>query len=487
MNSSFIALSIVILYFILLILFISKWGRLKNKSVEEFAVAGRSYPWYVVMFTLLASWYVGAVYTSYFAWSVTAGVIGQYILLYTIAGLTIYYLIAPSIWKWGKIHKLHNVPDFIVLRYGSVGLGIFIAVYYILLAIPWMVIAFKVFGYVAYALTDGAISFNLGMVIIVVIVTAYVLIGGQRSVVVSDVFQGIIITLLFSVALIFVAHKLFGGYGSLFKTVLAEKPSLLVVEGSSYWSSIIISGALGAFIWTEMFNKIFLAKSVKDVRSVVKGAPVIATIIGALLMMFALGGFLFPEVLENPEMGLFVMFEKAGGPVLLALVAIVIIAAEMSSSDTVLVVNSVVVAKNIIKPLFKNIEERKTLFWGRVTLIIMSGISLILAMLPEIPMLVFIAIWTYEMLLQVFCIVILGTLWSRGTKKAAIASFSVGIPVTILLMVFSNFTAHTFGGWSAGIIGFIVNAAIYISISLLTPVDKATKEMFDELKEYSLG
>jgi SSS family solute:Na+ symporter len=340
--------------------------------------------------------------------------------------------------------------------------------------------AFKTYGYVMYALSNGAIPFNLGMVLSVVVITAYILYGGQRSVVVTDFLQGLISCVIVVVGLVFVAHRLFGGYGQLLQDTFRENAQLFLVGDSTYWACIIIGGSLGAYCWLEIFNRIFMARSVKDVRNVVVGAPIVVVIFSTLLMMLSYGGIFIPKVMADVESGFLIMFRMAGGPLLLAAAAVIIIAADMSNTDSALVTNSTVIAKNVVGAL-RSLTDAQLVMTARVVAVIYMAAGLIVAM-TDLPILAFIAIWTYECLLQGFAVIILGALWSRGTLKGAVAAMAVGLPVTLALMALPDLSARLLGSWTPGVVGFVVNMVVYVGIALATPPDKRVEELFNEIR-----
>src|SRR5690606_35264161 len=213
-----------------LIFVIHRWGGLRDASFEELAVAGRSFPWYMVMFTVLATWFVGSIYTGWVGMATMDGSIALYGPLYTLAGLILYYLLAPRVWVWGKVHRLHNLPDFIEMRYRSRRLALFVALAALIIGAPWQVMALKTFGYLSYSLTYGAVPMNVGMAVFALFTLSYIAWGGQRSVVVTDFVQGVISMVLVMGGALFVIYKLFGGIGPMMSRLMAEKPELLTVS-----------------------------------------------------------------------------------------------------------------------------------------------------------------------------------------------------------------------------------------------------------------
>lgn len=270
----------------------------------------------------------------------------------------------------------------------------------------------------------------------------------------------------------------------MFQRVFAEKPDLLVVGDHPYWTSIILGGIIGSYCWLEVFNRIFVAESVSEVRKVAAGAPFLMVLIYVVLIIMSMGGALIPEVVADPEAGFFTLFNMAGGPLLLAFGAIVVVAAEMSSIDSQLATNSVVVANNLVKPFRPNMSERQLIAVCRLSALGFVLAALVVAMM-DLPMLVTIAIFTYENLVHLFPTVILGAVWSRGTRAAAVAGLAVGVPFTVYFMWNAAAFQTLFGSWTPGIVGFVLNIVVYIIVSLLSRADERVNELFAELSQKS--
>lgn len=471
-------------YVVFLIFVIHRWGGLRDASFEEFAVAGRSFPWYMVMFTVLATWFVGSIYTGWVGMATMDGSIALYGPLYTLAGLILYYLLAPRVWVWGKVHRLHNLPDFIEMRYRSRRLALFVALAALIIGAPWQVMALKTFGYLSYSLTYGAVPMNVGMAVFALFTLSYIAWGGQRSVVVTDFVQGVISMVLVMGGALFVICKLFGGIGPMMSRLMAEKPELLTVSDPQAWTSWILAGAIGSYCWLEVYNRIFTARSVADVRSVAAGAPIIGGLAYLLILLVGFGGALVPEVaasLETAEAGFFTMFERAGGPLMLGFAGMIVLAAEMSSVDSQLTTAGVVVAKNVIGPFRPDVDDRRLLKWARWVISIWMMIALVIAMM-DLPALVQLGIWTYEFLVHLFPVSVLGAFWRRGTAAAGIAGLATGMPITALFTFNPDWGVQVLGSWGPGIVGFSVNLLVYVLVSLASRPEPYVDELFAELK-----
>ena len=186
-KNAIIAISIIVIYMLAVNIYVRRHSKLESSAdLDGFAVGGRSFPWYMVMFTILATWYTGSCFTGAFGYAVSFGALALYDTTQVIIGLVFLYVLGPRIWKWGKVHNLYNLPDFIELRYRDKTLSLVLACYTILIGFPWTMMAFKTFGYLIHALTYETVSMNVGIIISVIFILSYSLKGGQKGVVTSD-------------------------------------------------------------------------------------------------------------------------------------------------------------------------------------------------------------------------------------------------------------------------------------------------------------
>ena len=98
-REAFIAISIVIVYLTALNFWIRSKSKLKEQSLDEFAVGGRSFKWYMVIFTVLGTWFTGSCFTGAFGFATVTGAFALYDTTQVLGGLVLLYVIAPRVWK----------------------------------------------------------------------------------------------------------------------------------------------------------------------------------------------------------------------------------------------------------------------------------------------------------------------------------------------------------------------------------------------------
>ena len=488
-SSIAITVGCLVVYFGLMVwaAFFSKTGRMENKgSIEEFAVGNRNFGWIIVLFTLMGLFVTASIYASWFSWAIFEGIFVQYLCVYSVFGFVFTYLFAKRIWVWGNEYNFLTQPDYIQKRYNSRPLSMLFGVAAVLIEAPWIIIEFAAMGALMQAVTYGLIPYRLGMIIIVVFVMAYIMYSGMKSLAITELLQGLLSTVVIIGGFLFIAYKLFGGFGPMFEQVYQVAPENLTVSYGGfydygYWSSVIITASLGVMGWASFFTRIYTSKSIMDVKKVSWWSALIAVIVCTLLFVLAIGGILVPEAVEGAgnDTGIFAMAELAGGPWLLGLMGVVVVAAGMSLISVVMNSHSIIISENFIRPFKPNLTSQGRVKIARWTTLVYSLIALGIA-LCELPNLYEIALVAYECIAQVVPMVILSMYWKRSNKWGAGLGFIVGAIVTVVMTV----TGATVLGFTGGVIGLCVNILVHVACGFIFPKDKDVDEMFEVIEKY---
>ena len=480
------AVIIVVAYFAILALVVFRWGKTRERGLTEFAAAGRNSPWYLIFFTVMATWIVGATYTAWFGYSVTDGMIGTYVSIYGVFSIVILYYIGPRIWVWGKVHDLYNLPDYIGFRYDDRKLSILVAAAGFIIGAPWQITALKTFGYVSSALTYGVVPQTVSIAFFTVVVGLYCIYGGMRSVVVTDFFQGLISVVVVLGGVLAAVHIKFDGFGGMFEQLLAQKPEMLAINDVKVWTNIVLVSVLGSYCWLEIFNRIFVANGVRDIKILAFIAPAFMFILNYAIMLLGIGGSLLPSVSADvaaAESGFFTIFSEIGGPILLAFAGIVAIAAEMSSVDSQITTGGVVIARNVIGACKKGgLTDEQVVKYTRWIIGIWMVICYFLT-IQELPQLIHFAVVSYEFLAPMFATIIIGIVWRRPTAKACWASLIVGW-ITCTVLQLSSATHEFLGSWGAGLTGAFFAVIVYYAVALFSKKSEEVDALFDEVEKY---
>ncbi|MDD4570960.1 MAG: sodium:solute symporter family protein [Clostridia bacterium] len=486
-----ITICFMLAYFALLIwaAFFSKTGKMKDNSIEEFAVGSRNFGWIMVLFTMMGLLITASAFASWFAWATFEGLIVQYMLVYSTVGFLFSYMFAKKIWIWGRKFNLLTQPDYIQLRYRSRFLTTLFGVCSILIEAPWVIMEFAAMGIMVEALTYGVIGAKIGTLVVGAFVISYIIYSGMKAVAVTELIQGFLSSVVIAVGMIAIIYKLFGGFGPLYQQVMSVSPDSLTLTYNGtytyeYWTSIIITGSLGIMGWASFFSRIYTSRSVMDIKKVSFWSAAIGCVFTALLLIAAMGGILFPEVVEaaGKEMAFFVMAEKAFGPVFLALCGIVVLAAGMSMVSVITNSHGIIITENFVKPFCPNVSSAQRVKIARWSILVYGIIALGIA-IGDLPNLYTIALIAYEGITQVVPVIIFSLYWKRSNKWGALLGFTAGLIIAIVVAMLIIIYGQSFV-WTGGVIGLAVNVIIHVICGFVCPKDEHVDELFDMIRDY---
>ena len=182
--------------------------------------------------------------------------------------------------------------------------------------------------------------------------------------------------------------------------------------------------------------------------------------IGAILIGL-LGFFILGPNLDNPEQVTPLLTMRLMPPVLAAVFTTGIIAAMISTADSVLVLASSEVSENIIKPRIKNgeLDGKQMLFISRAVTIIIAIIAVILTFVVSGELISVIISWVWAGLGSPFAVCSMLTLyWKKYTGKAALCTITVGLVFTVAWIV-SGMDAIASSLW-VGVVASLIAAVV---------------------------
>ena len=311
------------------------------------------------------------------------------------------------------------------------------------------------------------VNYKTAVGITLVIVMLYTSIGGFVSVVRTDVVQGVLM-LLGAVMIFYFVTKAAGGVGAI--TQLVERPDtsfLFEINGGIPFlvlMGISLSGSLKLLVDPRQLSRFY---ALKDDRAVRQGIWV--AVIGLAVIQFCLfpvglyahlimqgvtdTDLIVPTLVSDPS-----VFPVWAGDFLI----VAILAAAMSSMDSVLLVAASTLYKNIIEPIR---HSHRQLQWTRMAVI---GFAIVAAGLALNPPGDIIEITIFSGSLYAACFfpaVVFGLHWHRGSVAAVLTSMCLGVFV-LVLWIMSGLRGTLHEVFPA----LLTSILAYVGVSLMTPV-----------------
>jgi SSS family solute:Na+ symporter len=353
---------------------IGLWSRRKARGAANFFVAGRSGSSFFITGSLLATIIGGSATVGLAGLGFSQGLTGIWWLLVGTVGL-----VFLGIFLAGKVRQfgLYTLPELVEKQYDKrIGLAASI-----LIVVSWVgVVAAQIVAAGKILSVLGMGDPTLWMIIFSVVFITYTVIGGQYSVIRTDVIQvGIIfVGILGGLALVLVKA---GGWDGLTAAIPADHFAFPVSEQFSGYElvSLLLLVGLTYVVGPDMYSRLFCAKDGKTARKSVFWAAGLIIPIALGITLIGMGASaLFPEIAAEqafPTVITGVMPPWLGYIVLAALLGAV-----MSSADTCLMTASTILSVDIIGRFKPSLSQEKLLTLSRWGIVLLGILSLLLAL-----------------------------------------------------------------------------------------------------------
>lgn len=347
-------------------------------------------------------------------------------------------------------------------------------------------------------------------VLTAVICAVYVTFGGQTSVIMTDLLQGFLL-LIAGFALFFIGLHYVGGFDAFwhhlpisFKSALPafNKPPEFNFVGV-FWQDGMANSAAFYFMNQGILLRYLSAKSVREGRKAVTAVVLILMPLAAFAVanvgwigrsMVGLG--LLDASVDSRDVFV-VVSEVLCKPGVFGLILAALIAALMSTADTLINAVSVISVNDIYRPYIKkNASDKHYLLVARIVSIVTAGIGILLVPVYMGFKTIYAAhgAFTAMMTPPIVVAILFGAFWKRYTPKAAFWTLLGGMVVIFVSIKFPDMIkpfSHGVPGddgytYMRAFFGLIVSGAIGIIVTMFTEPrsDESVKGLvFDSIQD----
>ncbi|HEU65240.1 MAG TPA: sodium:solute symporter family protein [Chloroflexi bacterium] len=366
-------LSIITVYF-LAIIGIGIWSKRRAESQDGFFVAQRKGSLPFITGSLIATAVGGSAAVGMAGLGFAQGLTGAWWLLVGSIGLA---LLGIFLARKVRGAALYTLPELIERQYDrrvSLAASILIVIAWVGVVAGQIVAA----GNVLAVLGIGSIPF--WMVVFTIVFVIYAILGGQFSIIRTDLFQAVIIFAGIFAALALVFSQV-GGLDGL-RNSLPSSHFSFPISPEFNWrmllSMLILVGATYV-VGPDMYTRLFCARDEKTAQRSVFSAALFFIPLAFAITLIGMGAkVLYPEI--SAEGALPQVIAGVLSPGLSGLLLAALVAALMSSADTCLLSQGVILTEDIIKRVHPALDERKTLLLTRLSLVGLGLVALGLAL-----------------------------------------------------------------------------------------------------------
>ena len=466
-------------------LYVSRDKKGKQKSAEDYFLAGKSLPWWTIGASLIAA-NISA--EQFIGMSGSGFALGLAIASYEWMAAITLLLVGKFLLPVYIEKKIFTIPEFIEKRY-SENLKTILAIFWIALFVFVNLTTVLYLGGKAmdtiFSSGDGVIL-NSSIILLGTFALSYSIWGGLASVAWTDVVQVIILIfggiLMTVIALTYVTPEggvinglvyVYNAVPERFSMILSQG-EIITPDGRDAWFdlpglAVLIGGMWIANTYYWGFNQYIIQRTLaaKSIKEAQKGI-VFAAFLKLIIPIFVvLPGIIAYVINMDPETGTIVKENLPGGfispngsvlndnaaPWLIknyipvgvkGLILAALAAAIVSSLASMLNSTSTIFTMDIYKALInKKADDKKLVSVGRITVVVSLAIAMYIA--PNLGNLgqVFQYIQEYTGVVSpgILAVFLTGIFWKKTTNNAAIWGVLISIPVAMYFKVAPN-------GWS---------------------------------------
>lgn len=398
-------------------------------------------------------------------------------------GVSLIAFFGPRFWVVGRKYGYVTPSEMLGDRYQDKRVAILTALTSCLFLIPYSAVQLTGVGYLLSGVTNYEIPFSTGVLIATIMAILFTYIAGIRSVAWTDSLQAIFMIITSTIVILLLINGL-GGFNGFFHTLETEYPETLVVPGNGFFDFFTFIGMTIPWMFFSLSNpqvsqRLYMPSSMKNLKIMILGFMVFGLIYTLVAILWGFSATIMFPNLENVDLATpLILSSDLVPPILGVIVMVGIMAAAISTIDSILLTLASVFAKDVYGNIRKNATDRMQLEIGKIVIPIIAILAYLFAEM-ELSLIALLSVASSAGLIIVVPAIFGTFFWKRGTASGVLASVGITGIIVILLEAFQWKPL----GLAPGIWGLVLSTTIFIVVSLFTkpPTEKA-EEFFYTVK-----
>ncbi len=364
---------VIIVAYLAIMLAIGVLSRRRAGGAEGFFVAHRRGTMAVIVGSLVATIIGGSSTIGLAGLGFSQGLVGAWWLLVGAIGLVVLGLLLA---RRVRAFALYTLPELLERQYDQrVGLAASL-----LIVVAWVgVVAGQIVAAGRLFSVLGPGSAHLWMLLFSLVVITYTLLGGQYSIIRTDFVQAMLLFVGILAALAVILPQA-GGISGLKSSLTPEFFSfpLSVRFGPKHLLSFLLLVGATYVVGPDIYTRIFSARDETVARNSVLICALLLSMAAFVIVLLGMcARVLYPEI--SPEQALPQVVRQALPLGLSGVVFGGLVAALMSSADTCLLSQSVILVEDVLKRRW-HLSDQETVQLTRVSIALLGGAALALAL-----------------------------------------------------------------------------------------------------------
>jgi SSS family solute:Na+ symporter len=459
-----------------------------TKSADDYFVAGSSLGYFVLIFSLLASFLSAFSMFGMASFGYRLGYGSLYVLTANLVPLGfLWYFIHKKTFLLGRARKWMTMGAPFGERYGTPTRVILVLVV-LVASVPYIVAQIQGIGVMLEAMSEGIISFHVGLFFVPFFIALYLMMGGMKGAAWVNAIQGVFFSIMVFVLFFFVMMKN-GGFVPTMELVMAKHPNLFQIgwAGGKVWSYPMIFGmaaamCLGCVCFPQPFMHAYSSRSVKGLKAMFLSFGGICLVIITMPTLIGVAGNLIVPGLKGVQADkIYGLVASATMPDWLAAFAVAGgFTAAMSTVNGLVFGNAANLSVDIIKVIRPKTKSSELINIARVFVAIIMTICVFIAWNPKTPV-AELSVIAFGTVAVTFFALWGAYYWKRATATGAILSILVGVTLNAsfffvggkAMVLFPQQSLFQLNGFLAS---FIISGFVFFAGSYLTTPGKTEQK-----------
>lgn len=411
-------------------------GNRSTKGLADYYVGGRNMGGWVIGISFFATYASTNSFVGFAGQTYDWGIPWLLFIPTAVAfSLFAWIVVAPRLRSFTKEMDALTLPDFIGFRFRSTPARVLAALIVIAASFFYMTAVFKGIGNLLETFLE--IQYEVSIIIVFFIVMTYTMIGGFISVVKTDAVQGVV--MIFAALLLFVGTvSAAGGLGAVAEVRQQPGGEALFTWGGGVAIPVLMgtmfAGLVKFAVEPRQLSRFFALEGDNATRT---GMIVSSVTFGAVFTLLIPVGIyarrILPTGIEDTDLVVPTLLTDPDvfGPGTGAFLLVAMVAAAMSSLDSVLLVMASTTERDVVSILRPDRSDESAMFWTRGWVALFAFITAVISFNPPAGVVELTAFSGSLYGACFFPAVVFGLHWRKGSGAAVIASFAVGIGVLL--------------------------------------------------------
>lgn len=468
-----------VVIYVALSLFVAYLSRVEtSSSMTDYFLGGRKMGGVVSALSYSATTYSAFMMVGLAGLTYRGGVGALGFEIIYFAGVSLVAIFGPRFWSVGRKYGFVSPYEMLGARYANRWVAVAAGLVSLVFLIPYSAVQLAGVGYLLSGMTGGEIPFGIGILVATLLAIVFSYVAGIRSVMWTDSLQAVVMIIAAVLVTVLVVSKL-GGFSGMFASLSETRPEMLSVPGPGFFSFTTFLGLSLPWVFFSISNpqvsqRLFMPSSLGAMRRMLLIFLCFGLVYTLVSVLWGFAAVVaFPD-LERPDLATSALLSSDMVPPVLGVIVMVgILAAAVSTIDSILLTLSSIFARDVFGNLGGTQNDLRQLGISKLVIPVISLLALAFAWM-EFSMIAILAVGASVGLVLTVPATVGAFFWRRGTGAGALASI-VG---SVIVVVTMYLTGNSLFGLSAGIVGLPVATLLFIGVSLATKADTVHADEF---------